>query len=81
MRGSKYAIDVAQLEYHGALHLDAHMLFMKIQEEHPDVIKAIMTQLSLKSGLKEWGTKYHNAVHSEMRQLHFRDTFKTMHWK
>ena len=51
MTGSKYAIDVDQLEYYGVLHPDAHMLFMKMVEEYPDSITAIMTQLSLKSGL------------------------------
>ena len=33
MTGSEYATDVAQLEYHGALHPDSHMFFIKIQEE------------------------------------------------
>ena len=31
--GSKYTINVSQLEYHGALHMDLYMLFMKITEE------------------------------------------------
>ena len=39
-----------------------------------------MTQLSLKSGLREWGDKAYEAVESEMKQLHFRNTFKPMHW-
>ena len=52
MAGYKYAIAVAQLEYHGVLHPDAHMLFIPMQEEHPDVITSIMTQLSLKAGFK-----------------------------
>ena len=30
--GYKYTIDVAQLEDHGALHTDAHILFMKMQK-------------------------------------------------
>ena len=50
---SKYAVAVYQLEDHGALHPDTHMFFMKIQEEQPYIITAIMTQLFLKSGLKE----------------------------
>ena len=33
-----------------------------------------MTQLSFKAGLKEGVNKYHKAVHSEMKQLHFRDS-------
>ena len=40
-----------------------------------------MTQLSLKAGLKERGDKSHKTLHSNMKQLHFRDRFKTMHWK
>jgi hypothetical protein len=37
--------------------------------------------LSLKAGIKEWGTKAQAAVMSEMKQLHFCDTFKPKHWK
>jgi hypothetical protein len=81
MSGSKYAVAVAQLENHGALHPDAHMMFYQsMVENQPDVVAAIMTQLSLKAGMKEWGKEAHKAVHSEMKQLHFRDTFKPMHW-
>ena len=81
MTGSKYAVAVAQLEDHEAINMDACMFFMKIQEEHLDVIIVIMTQLLLKEGLKWWGTKSHNTVQSEMKQLHFRYTLKPIHWK
>ena len=57
------------------------MFFRKIQEEQPDIITVIMTQLSLKAGLRKWGTKAHNAVHYEIMRLHLRKTFKPMHWK
>jgi hypothetical protein len=40
-----------------------------------------MTQLSLKAGLKAWGDKAHDAVHSEMKQLHLRNAFKSKHWR
>jgi hypothetical protein len=46
----------------------------------PDVVAAIMTQPSLKAGLKAWGKEAQKAVHSEMKQLHFRDTFNPMRW-
>jgi hypothetical protein len=46
-----------------------------------DVVTAIMTQLSLKAGLKEWGEEAFTAAQSEMKQLHFRNTFKTKHWR
>ena len=80
MTGSKYALAVTQLENHGALHPDAHMAFFQhSMEEQPDVVAAIMTQLSLKAGLKEWGEEAKEAVRSEMKQMHLRDTFKPMH--
>jgi hypothetical protein len=57
---------------------------MFIQEDlyqsDPDVVAHIMTQLSLKSGLKRWGHKAYVAVMSEMKQLHFCDMFKPKHW-
>jgi hypothetical protein len=57
---------------------------MFVQEDFyqsdPDVVVHIMTQLSLKSGLKQWGDKAYVAVTSEMKQLHFRNTFKPKHW-
>ena len=42
---------------------------------------AILTQLSLKAGLKMWGDRGREAAKSEMKQLHFRDTFRPVHWK
>jgi hypothetical protein len=47
---------------------------------NPNVMVHIMTQLSLRSGLKQWGDKANAAVTSEMKQLHFRNTFKPKHW-
>ena len=81
MTGSKYSGDIAQLEDHEALHLDAHIFSKKMLEEQPDIITAIMTQILLKSVLKEWGTKVHNDVNSGMKQPHFRNMFKPLHWK
>jgi hypothetical protein len=79
---SKYAYAVTQLETQGVLHPDAHMFFQtNIYRSEPDVVAAIMTQLSLKAGLREWGKSAHKAVHSEMKQLHFRDTSRPRHWK
>ena len=64
------------------LNPDAHMFEQQdFYQAEPDVVAAIMTQLSLKSGLKEWGDKAYTAAESEMKQLHFRNTFRPMHWK
>ncbi len=49
-------------------------------QAEPDILAMIMTQLSLKAGLKRWGKRAQAAVRSEMKQLHFRDTFKPLHW-
>jgi hypothetical protein len=58
---------------------------MFVQEDFyqakPDVMEAIMTQLSLKAGFKEWGEEAFMAAQSDMKQLHFRNTFKPKHWR
>ena len=54
---------------------------MKMKEENPDIITVIVTQLPLKEGLKEWVNTAHNAVNYEMKKLHYRNTFKPIHWK
>jgi hypothetical protein len=58
---------------------------MFVQEDFyqakPDVVAAIMTQLSLKAGLKEWGEEAFTADQYKMNQLHFRNTFKPKHWR
>jgi Reverse transcriptase (RNA-dependent DNA polymerase) len=67
------------------LHPDTHLSLLTHETfatpTDPQVLATIMTQLSLKAGLKAWGDKASEAVHSEMKQLHFRDTFKPKHWK
>jgi hypothetical protein len=55
LSGSKYSYAVTQLESQGVLNPDSHM-FVKddFYQAEPDVMAAIMTQLSLKAGLEEW---------------------------
>jgi hypothetical protein len=82
MTGSKYGYAVTQLEKYGVLHPDAHMFTQgDFYQSEPDVVAMVMTQLSLKAGLKAWGAKARTAAHNEMKQLHLRDTFKPWHWK
>ena len=40
-----------------------------------------MAQVSLKAALKKWGTEAVESVGTEMKQLHWRNSFKSMHWK
>ena len=42
MAGYKYSIAVSKLEDHRALHPDAHILFIQMKGEQPDVITPIM---------------------------------------
>jgi hypothetical protein len=50
-------------------------------QAEPDSVAAIMTQLSLNAGLKEWGEESFIAAQSEMKKFHFRNTFKPKHWR
>jgi hypothetical protein len=82
MTGSKYLYAVTQLESQGVLNPDAHMFVQDdFYQAEPDIVAAIMTQLSLKSGLKEWGKMGFKAAHSDRKQLHLRKTFKPKHWR
>ena len=82
MEGTRYDYAVAQLAQQGVLHPDAHMFVQEdFYQAEPDVVAMIMTQLSLKVGLKEWGEAGRAAAHSEMKQLHLRNTFKPFHWR
>jgi hypothetical protein len=82
MTGSKYSFTVTQLETQGVLNPDAHMFVQEdFYQVEPDVVAAIMTQLSLKAGLKEWGDRAFTATRSEMKQLHLWNTFKPKHWR
>ena len=81
MRGKAYDVAAAQFESGETLHPDAHMLYQdEFYQSTPDEVAAIMTQLSLKAGLREWGKRAESAVTAEMKQLHFCDTFKPVHW-
>jgi hypothetical protein len=80
--GSKYSYAVTQLESQGVLNPDSHMTVQEdFYQAEPDVVAAMMTQLSLKAGLKEWGEEAFMATQSEMKQFHFRNTFKPKHWR
>ena len=45
------------------------------------VVQVVMTQLSLKAAIKAWGNQAKVAAEAEMRQLHWWNTFKPIHWK
>jgi hypothetical protein len=82
LSGTRYSYALTRLETQGVLNPDAHMFVQQdFYQAAPDVMAAVMTQLSLKNGLRAWGNKARTAVESEMKQLHFRNTFKPLHWR
>ena len=81
MSGSKYAYAAAQLANQGTMHPDNHMFVQQdFQQYDPDIVAYVMTQLSLKAGLREWGDRAFKAAYAEMKQLHMRNTFKPKRW-
>ena len=82
MSGNKYSYTVTQLAEKETLHPDAHMFVQEdFYQAEPDVVATVMTQLSLKAGLREWGDRAHDAAYMEMKQLHMRNTFKPKHYR
>jgi hypothetical protein len=41
----------------------------------------MMAQVSLKAAIKKWGKEAVDSVGKKMKQLHWRHSFKPMHWK
>jgi hypothetical protein len=57
-----------QLKSQGVLNPDAHMFVEEdFYQSESDVVAAIMTQLSLKASLKEWGVEAFMAAQYEMK--------------
>jgi hypothetical protein len=46
-----------------------------------DVVGMVMAQVSLKAEIKKWGKEAVDSVGKEMKQLHWQNSFKPMHWK
>jgi hypothetical protein len=55
------------------IHPDHH-----IDDNYALITYYVMTQLSMKAGLKRWKGKGEQAVSNELAQLHFRDTFQPL---
>jgi hypothetical protein len=46
----------------------------------PQVVEFILTQMTLKSALKAWGKAATVAAEAEMKQLHWRNSFRPVRW-
>ena len=78
----KYATALAQCakvwKEDRMIHPDAHLVINHAARTQLNLVKAILMQLSMKAGLKEWGEEAVKVVHAEMSQLHHRATFSPM---
>ena len=78
MLGNLCAYAAAQMAEHPYDHV---FLDRGAVQNEPDVTAVIMTYLWLKAGLKKLGEKCRRAVHSEMKQIHMKDTLIPIHRK
>jgi hypothetical protein len=71
LRGSKDALCMAQRSV---------KLMGKGRHRRADIVGMIMAQLSMKAALKKWGKTTEQAITIEMKKLHWRNSYKPMHW-
>jgi hypothetical protein len=79
-KGNCCSYTVTQLQS-GVLYPGLYMVFMQhMSDEAHDVVVIILTQLSMKVDLKEWGEDAKKAVFDEMKRLRFQKTSGPKHW-
>jgi hypothetical protein len=88
MQGNKYQVELAQIttslgmsETSMAFAQMSVKLISKSIHQHADIVGMVMVQVSLKAALKKWGREAEESVGKEMKQLHWRNSFKPMHRK
>jgi hypothetical protein len=88
MQGNKYQVALAQvttsLGTSKTFIAFAQMLVKLMSKgihQRADIVGMVMAQVSLKAAIKKWGREAEESVGKEMKQLHWRNSFKPMHWK
>ena len=71
LKGSKHAMSMAQMSV---------KLMSKGEHRKADTVGMIMAQLSMKAAIKKWGQEAEYAITKEMKQLHWRNSYKPKHW-
>ncbi len=71
LRGSKNALSLAQMSV---------KLMVPGVHRKANTVGMIMAQLSMKASIKKWGAEAEYAIPKEMKQLHWRDSYKPKHW-
>jgi hypothetical protein len=88
MQGNEHQVALAQITTSlgsSKTSMAFAMMFVKLMNkgtcQHADVVGMVMAQVSLKAALKKWGREAEESVGKEMKQLHWQNSFKPMHWK
>ncbi len=88
MQGNKYQVALAQIttslgssKTSMAFTMMSAKLMNKGAHQRADVVRMVMAQVLLKAALKKWGREAEESVGKEMKQLHWQNFFKPMHWK
>jgi hypothetical protein len=55
-------------------------LMSKGEHRRADIVGMIMAQLSMKAAIKKWGERAKFAISKEMKQLHWRNSYKPTHY-
>ncbi len=87
MKGNKYAIASTQITLSLQVSKDplcmvqrSVKLMGKGLHRCADIIGMVMAQASMKAALKKWGKAADQAITIEIKQLHWRNLYKPMHW-
>ena len=86
MKGKKYAVALSQIaECLKDTKNGMAMAQMSVKLMSPgvhrkaDIVGMIMAQLSMKAAIKKWGERARYAISKEMKQLHWRNSYKPKH--
>jgi hypothetical protein len=88
MQGTKYQVALAQITtYLGSSKTSMAFAMMSIKlmnkgtQQRADVARMVMAQVLLKAALKKCSREAKESIGKEMKQLHWQNSFKPMHWK
>jgi hypothetical protein len=71
LKGSKNAMPMAQMSV---------KLMSPGAHRRADVVGMVMAQLSMKAAITKWGDEAKLTTSKEMKQLHWRNSYKPRHW-
>ena len=87
MKRNKYAVAMMQIaeslkeSKHGLAMAQMSVKLMSPGEHRrADIVGMTMAQLSMKAAIKKWGDRAKYAISKEMKQLHWRNSYKPKHW-